>query len=80
MLLRHRSKVKAWHLWLIVGAVVVAAELVAPEGELLSEGVDRALERHPWLVRLAIEVTARHLLNELPPHLDPFTHIPRLSS
>ncbi|WP_280465855.1 DUF7427 family protein [Nocardia brasiliensis] len=73
-----RSKIQAWHLWAVVGAVVVAAELLAPPGQLLSEGVDRALERRPLLVRIAIELVARHLLNDIPPSIDPFSYLPRL--
>ncbi|WP_043598926.1 DUF7427 family protein [Nocardia otitidiscaviarum] len=73
-----RSRIKAWHLWVFVGAAVVVAELVAPPGELLSEGVDRALEQHPLLTRVAIEYTARHLMNDLPPQVDLFTWVARL--
>ncbi|WP_306365323.1 hypothetical protein [Nocardia sp. CC227C] len=75
-----RSRIKAWHLWLFVGAAVVVAEVVAPEGELLSEGVDKAMEHHPVLTRAAIEITARHLTNDLPANLDPFTWIARLAT
>lgn len=73
-----RYRIKAWHLWLAVGVVVIAAEVIAPPGELLSEGVDRALQRHPLLTRAAIEITGRHLTNDLPPAVDPYVHVGRL--
>lgn len=58
--------------WLAVGALVTAYELSCPEGELLSEGVDRAMEDHPYLVAGAIGITALHLANLLPEQIDPF--------
>lgn len=76
----YRSRIKAWHLWCVVGVVVVVAEAIAPPGELLSEGVDRALEKHPLLTRAAIEITARHLTNDLPPAVDPFAYIPKVAA
>ena len=60
--------------WQMLGLGVLAYELLAPEGELLSEGVDRSLERHRVLTTAAIGVTALHLLNLIPINLDPFHH------
>lgn len=57
--------------WLVLGAFVAAYDMLAPEGETLSEGVDRALERHPLLTTAAIGATALHLLNVLRPERDP---------
>ncbi len=73
-----RSAIRAGHLWLALAGVVTALEIVAPEGELLSEGVDRGLERHPLLVRAAIIVTAAHLLNLLPERFDPYARLPKV--
>lgn len=67
-----RHEITAGRAWAGIGAAVLAYELLAPEGQLLSEGVDRALERHPILVRAAIGATALHLLNLLPEKIDPF--------
>lgn len=75
-----RAHIRAWHLWLVVLGVVVACEAVAPEGELLSEGADKAMERHPILTRLAIELVARHLMNDLPPRWDPIAVFARTLS
>lgn len=60
--------------WLGLGAYVAATEVCAPEGELLSEAVDRWLEKHParTVSVLAITGTALHLLNLLPEKYDPF--------
>lgn len=57
--------------WLAVGAVVAAHELACDSGQTLSEGVDKALEKYPIPVKLAIGVTALHLLNLLPESIDP---------
>lgn len=62
--------------WLITGAVIAALEIACPDGETMSEGVDRALE-HPTLryaVMAGIGITAAHLLNVIPEKYDPFHH------
>jgi hypothetical protein len=64
--------------WIVLLAGVTAWELLAPTGHLLSEGVDRAIERHPVITRAAIAVTALHLMNLLPSQVDPFHHLPRV--
>jgi len=69
-----RSRLTARNGWLAVGTLVTAYELACPNGELLSEGVDRALEKHPFLVTTAIGYTALHLLNMLPEQFDLFHH------
>ena len=60
--------------WLGLGAYVVATEVCAPEGELLSQAVDRWLENRPArsVSVLTIVGTALHLLNLLPERYDPF--------
>lgn len=74
---------QARHGWLIVGATIITYELLAADGQLLSHGVDQALEAHPVLTRAAILITALHLLNELddPPlsYLDPFKWVGKLA-
>jgi hypothetical protein len=61
--------------WLALGAAVLAYEARCPRDELLSVAVDRALQRHPWLVRAAVLVTAAHLLNVIPRRCDPFAAV-----
>jgi hypothetical protein len=60
--------------WLGLGAYIAATEVCAPEGELLSQAVDRWLEKHParTVSALSIVGTALHLLNLLPERYDPF--------
>lgn len=58
--------------WFALGIGVLAYELMAREGELLSHQVDRWLESHPVLTTAAITVTAAHLLNLLPTKADPW--------
>lgn len=57
--------------WTALGIGIVIYELAAPPGQLLSEGVDRGIEKHPHLTRLGITLVALHLINGLPPRFDP---------
>lgn len=50
---------------------IVAYEAIAPEGQLLSEGADRAILKYPVATKLAIGVTALHLANLIPDRFDP---------
>lgn len=60
--------------WGTIAAGVAAYDVFCPQGETLSEGVDRALERpYGKVIALgAIAVTAAHLANLLPERVDPF--------
>ena len=58
--------------WVALGVGVLAYELMAEDGELLSHQVDRWLEAHPVLTSAAVTITAAHLLNILPQRLDPW--------
>lgn len=61
--------------WISLGVHILAIELAAPDGQLLSEGVDRALEK-PLSRAIAYAVivsTAAHLLNLIRPNTyDPY--------
>lgn len=59
-------------MWLLIAASVVYHELVCPERELLSQAVDRGLEKHPVLIYGFTAVTVAHLLNWLPTKYDPY--------
>lgn len=61
--------------WGAIIAGVSVYEYFAPEGQLLSERVDRAIENHPIAVPLAIGITALHLANKLPERVDPFSRL-----
>ena len=43
----------------------------ATHDELLSEAVDRYLDRRPWVTRLVVIYLAAHLLNLVPARIDP---------
>lgn len=58
--------------WATIGGFALAFDIFAPEGQTLSEGVDKALESHKVLTTLAVGATALHLLNKLPAKIDPF--------
>lgn len=66
-------KITAGKAWAGLAAGVVAYDLLCPEGQMLSEGVDRGLEQHRLATGLAVGVTALHLLNVFPQNLDPFS-------
>ena len=74
-----RSVLTAKRGWAAIGLFVCAYEIACPPNELLSEGVDKALERHKILTTLAIGVTALHLANGFDAvHLekyDPFSRV-----
>lgn len=61
--------------WLLMVTAIAAYEVWAPDGELLSEAVDRGLEKHPLLIHAAIAVTALHLLNRVPEWCDPYARL-----
>lgn len=65
-------QITAERAWLGLGAAILAYEIACPQDHLLSQGVDRAIEKHPVATRLAIGITALHLANALPRQLDPF--------
>lgn len=57
--------------WLTLGTGILAYDLLAPPGETLSEGADRYMLRHRWLVRgVAFALTA-HVCNLIPNRFDP---------
>ena len=58
--------------WVALGVGVLAYELMAEDGELLSHQVDRWLESHPIITYTAVSVTAAHLLNVIPRKFDPW--------
>ncbi|QNJ57161.1 hypothetical protein L3Y21_gp108 [Gordonia phage Rabbitrun] len=69
---------RAVHAWGVLMGAVIVYEVLADEGELLSEGVDRALLSHKWLTVGAVLVTAAHLLNVLPTWCDPYAQLARI--
>lgn len=72
--------------WAILGASVVTYDILAPEGETMSEAVDRALERPVGRILAvgAVALTSAHLLNVFDrfgvQHLDPVHMIANLGS
>ncbi|MBF6428668.1 hypothetical protein IU440_28745 [Nocardia cyriacigeorgica] len=66
--------------WAVIFGLVVFHEVVCDDGQLLSEEVDRALEKHPVLVYLFTLVTVAHLLNWLHPRVDPYVSLGALFS
>ena len=57
--------------WAVLGGAILVYDALAPEGQMLSEAVDRGLMRHPTLTRLAVAFVAAHLLNGIREDFDP---------
>lgn len=66
-----RLELTAKRAWVGLGVGIALYELAAPQGELLSEGVDRAIEQYPKLTVAVIGAVALHLCNKLPEQIDP---------
>lgn len=60
--------------WVALGVGVLSYDLLAPAGETMSEGADRYMLRHPWLVRGVAFALAGHCCNLLPDRYDPLHH------
>ena len=57
--------------WVVLAAGVATYDVFCPEGQTMSEGADRGLQKHPWLVRIAIGLVAVHVANAVPAKGDP---------
>lgn len=59
--------------WLILATYVVAHNVhAAGRGDdMLSQAVDRYLVRRPMITRAVVGIVALHLINALPPFVDP---------
>jgi hypothetical protein len=57
--------------WIVLGAGVLLYDLVAPEGQTLSEGADRYMDRHPWYTRAVGVALVGHVCNMIPGRWDP---------
>ena len=64
--------------WVATIGGILLYEALAPEGQLMSESVDRALIRHPIVVRIALAAVCLHLANLLPTSIDPLHHLGKL--
>lgn len=64
--------------WIALAIGVLAYEIAAPRGELLSEAVDRYRRRHPVITNTLICYLALHLMRGLPPRIDPLHRIARI--
>lgn len=67
----YREVMPAKRAWMAIGAFVVAHDVLCGPGEMLSEGVDVALEKHKAATTLAVAAVALHLINRVPESLDP---------
>lgn len=57
--------------WIALGVGVLAYDLTAPPGETLSEGADRYMVRHKWLVRAVGVGLVAHVCNFISGRYDP---------
>lgn len=56
--------------WVALGLGVLAYDLAAPDGETLSEGVDRYMLHHPWITRAVGVGLVCHVCNAISPRYD----------
>ena len=56
--------------WIALAAGILAYEIKAPQGQLLSEAVDRYRTRHPLLTNTVILAVSLHLMRALPRRID----------
>jgi len=61
--------------WIVLAAGIVIYEAAAPQGELLSEAVDRYRQHHPFLTNGVIAYLSLHLLRQWPRRIDPLHQI-----
>lgn len=66
--------------WIGLGAGILAYEILCPPEELLSEGMDRLIEKHPIATRAIIGAFALHLANLVPEKIDGIHHLSRFVS
>lgn len=64
------GRLHAGHGWQMLIAGILAWELWCEDGELLSEGFDRLLERHPVWPRIVVILIAAHVANLIPTKID----------
>lgn len=57
--------------WITLAVGVVVYEILAPPGQLMSEGMDKYRRHHPWVTVLAVVYVATHLLRVWPARIDP---------
>lgn len=76
--MEHKQSKYAWAA--LVGGVA-AYDILCSPGETLSEGMDRMLESKGKYIALgSVAITAAHLINILPPALDPLHQLTALKS
>lgn len=56
--------------WVALLGAVLAYEIACDEGEMLSHGMDRLMERHPVWPRIAAVLVALHVANLIPHKYD----------
>lgn len=77
-----RAYLTAKNGWKTLLTAVLVYEVICAEEELLSQGFDRLLDKHPVWPRVAVLVVALHLINWLPQRGDPISmlfHVTRRS-
>ena len=66
-------QITAERAWLGLVGGIALYEAIAPKNHLLSEGVDRMIEKHPVATRAVIGYTAAHLMGLLPEKFDAYS-------
>lgn len=56
--------------WIALGAGVLLWDLLAPEGQTLSEGADKYMVHHKWITRAVGVALVGHVCNMIRPRYD----------
>lgn len=56
--------------WIALGVGVFGYDAFCGPGETMSEGADRYMRHHPWLVRFVAFALAAHVCNLVPDRFD----------
>lgn len=56
--------------WIALGVGVVSYDVLAPQGQTLSEGADHYMLKHPWITRGIAFALAAHVCNLVKPEWD----------
>lgn len=71
-----RPSEKAWALGAIA---VICYDVLAPDGETLSERYSQFVDDHPALAWGAVAITAGHLLDIIPEKIDPIHNLAKVA-
>lgn len=76
--MRWRRRLTGERAVITLAALIGAYEVAAPSDQMISHAFDRWMLTHPTVTIASVTITALHLVNALPPMIDPYHHVNRL--